>query len=323
MTETADAAAPAETEPTGDHSATPPATPAPSAIIAVPLATGRNDKVDWSGRILEHAPGPAETARILHTILTTRFKGHTRVSQATDEVLAEHPAGWEYLGPEPGAKAGRTRRDAPLGRCRCHQADGTARPGLLYAAHRALRAAEWGPDYRPTPDPGEDGAPWKISSRQSVTKDVAHLFLINGERFEVHARDQSAEDHFTLIARLSLRTRVDWDEIGDELDQASAQVRQRPKRDWNREYAAKDLARAAKLLGTFPSHVDLVLYLLGGGARHEYAAPNKQAEAALAAAAGVHGAELFATLHNATRAEQVRLLTLAAHQLRPAEHPAP
>ena len=320
-----------ETPDTAQSTGTPAPAPAPvpRAILAVPLP----DR-GWAGRILTHAPGPAETVKLLHEILTTRHKGRDRASEAISELIYGHPAGWEYLGTEPGTEAARTRqREVPLGRCRCHQPDGTGRPGLLTAAQRALTNAEWGKgsSYRPDPGPGTDGAPWLITDRWTMDEDIAHVFLLHPDRIEVYARDQSAPDHYTEVgiirgftpaARVPASRQHDWEQTGPALDQASATIRARPRHDWQRAAAARALAEAAKRLERISPHTDLVLYVLGGS-RTDQGEANPIAVAALAAAANVHGGDLPALLLRTDRAEQLRVLKLAAHQLDPDTHHAP
>lgn len=104
------------------------------------------------------------------------------------------------------------------------------------------------------------------------------------------------------------------------MDEASAQIRARPRRDYQRAATARTLAETATRLAP---HADLVLYLLGGGTRTDPPSREPDAEAALAAAADIHSADLPALLLRAPRSEQIRLLKLAAHQLDPDKHPAP
>ena len=65
-----------------------------------------------------------------------------------------------------------------------------------------------------------------------------------------------------------------------------------------------------------------MLYVLGGS-RTDQGEANPVAVAALAAAANVHGADLPALLLRTDRAEQLRVLRLAAHQLDPDSFGAP
>jgi hypothetical protein len=322
---TAEAAASAET---GQNAPASAIAPVARAVIALPMPEQR-----WAGRILTHAPGPAETARVLHEILATRFKGRDRTLRAAAELVDEHPAGWEYLRPPPGTAAARTRRrETPLGRCRCHQDDGTPRPGLLDAQRRALRDAEWGRSHRPEPGPGTDGAPWLITNAWGLPDDIAHLFLIDADHINLYARDKSADTHFSRAAQIPMPTQaarvwarppIDWEQLAPELDEASARIRARPRRDWERAAAARTLAETATRLARIAPHADLVLYLLGGGTPTETGTGAPVCEAALAAAADVHSADLPALLLRAPRSEQIRLLKLAAHQLDPDKHRAP
>jgi hypothetical protein len=296
-------------------------------VLAVPLP-----ERGWAGRILTCAPGPAQTARVLHEILTTRHKGRDRAARAISELIYQHPAGWEHLGPDPATAPTRTRnKQIPLGRCRCHLPDGTAHPALARAWQDALTSAEWGQPHRIECAPDQDGAPWLITHRHSLDKDVAHLFLLHPGHLQLFARDQSAEDHYTQVgirgfdqaAHIPTGRPMDWERFASELDAASAAIRARPRRDWKREAAARTLAETASRLERVAAHVDLVLYLLRGANSTTRAEPDPLAEAALAAAANVHGAELPALLLRTDRTDQVRLLKLAAHQLDPDKHHAP
>ena len=299
---------------------------APRAVLAVPLP-----ERGWAGRILTCAPGPAATARVLQEILHARHKGRDRAARAISELIYQHPAGWEHLGTDPAAAPTRTRkRRVELGRCRCHLPDGTARPALARAQQDALTSAEFGQPHRIAAALDEDGAPWLITHRHSLDKDVAHLFLLHPGHLQIFARDQSGEDHYTEVAvrgfdqaaHIPTSRPTDWERFAPVLDAASTAIRARPRRDWKREAAARTLAETATRLQRIAAHADLVLYLLGGGnaARAE---PDPLAEAALAAAANVHGADLPALLLRSDRADQVRLLKLAAHRLDPNKHPAP
>jgi hypothetical protein len=306
--------------------AAPTAATDPRAVIALPTAQQR-----WAGRILTRAPGPGQSARVLHEILTTRFKGRDRALRAAATLIDEHPAGWQHLGPPPDTPATRTRRrETPLGRCLCHHEDGTARPGLLEAQRRALLDAEWGRPHRLEPGPGSNGAPWLITSAWGLPDDVAHLFLIHDDHVTLYARDQSADTHFSQAAQIPTITRpggapvhIDWEQLAPVLDEASAQIRARSRRDYQRAATARTLAETATRLSRIAPHADLVLYLLGGGTRTDPPSREPDAEAALAAAADIHSADLPALLLRAPRSEQIRLLKLAAHQLDPDKHPAP
>lgn len=298
----------------------------PRAVLAVPLP-----ERGWAGRILTHAPGPAATARILQEILRTRHTGRDRAARAISELIYQHPAGWEHLGTDPANPPTRTRkRKVELGRCRCHLPDSTARPALARAQQDALTSAEFGQPHRVEPAPGHDGAPWLITHRHSLDEDVAHLFLLHPGHINIFARDQSDQDHltevairgFSHVARIPTSRPTNWESFAPELDAASAAIRARPRRDWKREAAARTLAETATRLQRVAAHVDLVLYLLGG-VNTASGQPDPLAEAALAAAANVHGADLPALLLRSDRADQIRLLKLAAHHLAPDKHHAP
>ncbi|MBR7830623.1 hypothetical protein KDK95_30255 [Actinospica sp. MGRD01-02] len=292
------------------------------AVLAIPFHRYDDDR--WAGRILEYAPGPAETVRALREILGKRHKGRHRVREAISELIYDHPVGWERLGPDPNAPGGarRARERAP-GACRCHLPDGTPRPGLTRAERQALVAAEWGRaavrGEAPALDPGGDGAPWRISGSSTLPARVEHVFLLDGDVIEVFARDDSADRNnvrdgllrgFSPVARVHATRPMDWAEFGPRLDAASAEVRSRPRTDWNRVHAVDALTRAAKELESVPAHADLLLYMLGKHTGQE--GTRQMAEGALAEAGGVHGAELPALLLRASRAEQVRLLREAA-----------
>jgi hypothetical protein len=300
------------------------------AVLAIPVRSYDND--GWAGRILNHAPGPAETARTLHEILSKRHKGRGRVREAISELIYDHSAGWERLGADDATGGTKRRRtEIPLGTCRCHLPDGTPRPGLARAQNQALIAAEWRGEARFTRDPhgqDADGAPQLIQHSQTLDADVAHILLLTGDTIEIHARDNSADRAinkaatvrgFSPAARISAARPLDWNEIGPHLDRVSAELRARPRTDWDRVHAADALTRAAKELERVPPHADLLLYLLG----KETGQHSKQAaEGALAEAGGVHSAELPALLLRAPRAEQLRLLREAAYLMDPAQHPA-
>lgn len=304
----------------------------PRAVLAIRAHSYNNDV--WGGRILEYAPGPAETVRVLREILGKRHKGRHRVREAISELIYDHPAGWEHLGPDPAATGGTRRaREVALGACRCHLPDGTSRPGLARAERRALISAEWhrevGGGVPGALEPDADGTPWRITGSSTFPARVEHVFLLDDESIEVFARDDSADrkasrdrfvQGFSPVARVHATRPMDWEQLGPQLDAASAEMRARPRTDWNRVHAADALTRAAKELEAVPAHADLLLYLLG---RHTGQDGTKQtAEGALAEACGVHGAELPALLLRASRAEQVRLLREAAQLMDPAEHRA-
>ena len=328
--DTAPEAAPERQNPTPTEQA--PAS-VPRAVLAIPVRTNNYD--GWAGRILNHAPGPAATVRVLREILGKRHKGRHRVTEAISELIYDHPAGWEHLGPDPTATGSGTRRarGVPLGTCRCHLPDGTARPGLARAEHRALISAEWGRPVRgEVPgalEPDADGTPWRITASSTFPAHVEHVFLLDDNMIEIFARDNSAHRSarrdrlvhgFSPVARVHATRPLEWDTIGPHLDAASAEMRSRPRPDWNRVRAAYALTRAAKELEAVPAHADLLLYLLGKHTDQDGA--KQTAEGALAEAAGVHSAELPALLLRAPRAEQFRLLREAAHLTDPAEHPA-
>ena len=308
------------------HEIAPAPVPVPRAVLAVPLP-----ERGWAGRILTCAPGPTATARVLQEILHARHKGRDRAARAISELIYQHPAGWEHLGTDPAAAPTRTRkRRVELGRCRCHLPDGTACPALARAQQDALTSAEFGQPHRIAAAPDEDGAPWLITHRHSLDQDVAHLFLLHQNHIQIFARDQSDQDHYTEVAvrgfdqaaRIPASRPTNWESFAPVLDAASAAIRARPRRDWKREAAARALAQTATRLQRVAAHVDLVLYLLGGG-NTASGQPDPLAEAALAAAANVHGADLPALLLRSDRADQIRLLKLAAHHLDPDKHPAP
>lgn len=301
------------------------------AVLAIPARRHNSD--GWAGRILEHAPGPAETVRALREILGKRHKGRHRAADAITELIFDHPAGWERLGPDPAATGAKRTRETPLGTCRCHEPDGTPRPALLRAQHQALIKAEWN---RPMPgevpgalEPADDGTPWLITRSSTFPNRVHHVFVLHEDTIDILACDRGADRKahrdryvhgFTSIARVHATRPVDWDVIAPKLDADSAEMRARPRTDWSRIDAAKGLARAAKELEGVPAHADLLLYLLG---KETDARSKPTAEAALAEAGGVHGADLPALLLRAPRAEQLRLLRQAAHLMDPAENRAP
>ena len=300
--------------------------PVMRAVLAIPTYDNNGG---WAGRILGDAPGPAATVRVLHEILGKRHKGRNRVRDAVSELIHDHPAGWEHLG-DPSNTTGGTRRrgEIPLGVCRCHHPDGTAREGLARAQRDALASAEWRGHAHFARDPEADGAPRLITKSHALDPGVAHVFLVNGDCIEIHARDNSADRNFNKVAevrgfstaaRVKATGPIDWDALGPQIDAASAELRARPRTDWDRVGAARALARAAKELERVPAHADLVLYLLG----KEAGTSRRAAEAALAEAGDVHSADLPALLLRAPRSEQLRLLRDAAHATDPAEHHAP
>lgn len=326
-----------EAAPEGQNPIPPEQAPAsvPRAVLAIPVRSNNYD--GWAGRILNHAPGPAETVRVLREILGKRHKGRHRVTEAISELIYDHPAGWEHLGPDPTATGGTRRvREMPLGTCRCHLPDGTARPGLARAERRALISAEWGRAVRgEVPgalEPDADGTPWRITANSTFPAHVEHVFVLDDERIAILARDDSADRKasrdrfvrgFSPVARVHATRPLDWDTIGAQLDAASAELRARPRTNWSRVHAADALTCAAKELEQVPAHADLLLYLLGKHTGHDRSSTKQTAEGALAEAAGVHSAELPALLLRAPRAEQLRLLREAAHLMDPAEHRAP
>jgi hypothetical protein len=327
--ETAPAAAPESQNPTPPEQS---AASVTRAVLAIPVRSNTYD--GWAGRILNHAPGPAETVRVLREILGKRHTGRHRVAEAVSELIYDHPAGWEHLGAAPAADgAARRRGQMPLGTCRCHLPDGAARPGLARAERRALISAEWGRPVRGEAPEGleadPDGTPWRITANSTLPAHVEHVFLLDDDMIEIFARDNSADrkasrDQFvhgySPLARVRATRPLDWEEFAPHLDAASAKVRARLRTDWNRVHAAAALTRAAKELEQIPAHADLLLYLLGKHSGQD--STEQTAEAALAEAARVHSADLPALLLRAPRVEQLRLLRDAAHLTDPAEHPA-
>jgi hypothetical protein len=277
----------------------------------------------WQGRYLRHAPGPADTARLLRQIVTTRYRGRRRYESAVRELIGAHPAGWASLGtgtrkdPVPAAR----RAPAPAGTCLCHEPDGSLRPALLDAALAALPQPQFlrpRPESRPCGQYPADGSPWLIERGQFLPAGIHHVFVLYTDVLEIRARDGAREHQFIPAFHLPWdQAEADW----DALDQRCAAIRARTKAHLAAERTAEILADTAKQLAAIPPHADLVLHLLGTASRYLAIPPHATPEAALARAADIHTADLPGHLLRLGRSDQIALLRTAAHHLDPALHP--
>lgn len=279
----------------------------------------------WEGRYLHHSPSLTETGTLLHQLITLRYRQGERLYAAARDLIGDHPAGWDHLGAatkkDPQLKARRV--PAPLGQCLCHEPDGAMRPALAAAAYQALRETEKPLGYRPAPTASRqgltDGSPWLVRSGTEVPDTIEYLFLLTYEGLEVLARDGATPHTFAPAGTAPWTGSVDWEAI----EARTAHVRNRTKSDLAAEAAAHALAGAARRLSTIPAHVDLVLHLVSESRRRAYSPVPGDPEAALAAAAGVHSADLPGHLLRLNRSDQIALLQTAAHQLDPVQHASP
>jgi hypothetical protein len=145
--------------------------------------------------------------------------------------------------------------------------------------------------------------------------------VFDGNGLTVKVRDGAKPD----VGRFASAIAIPWNQATDpgQIQAACEKIRARTPADLANEKAADILADTARQLRAIPAHHDLVLHLLGGASRYLRVPDPHTPEAALARAAGLHPAHLPGHLHQLDRGEQVRLLTLAAHQLSPDTHHAP
>jgi hypothetical protein len=297
--------------------ADPPSTP--GAVLAIP--TGDDG---FHGRYLHHAPGPAATAELLRTLFHIRYRGRYGYEKAVRELISEHPSGWVRLGVATSRDPQVTprRAPAPVGECYCHLPDGTAHPVLVAAALATLHEAEIhsrGGVRIPRGDLG-DGSPWKIRNGE-VPDGIDYVYVLHPRGVVVKVRDGA----YARTGKFLAAAGFDWDRPmpGEQIERACAAVRARTVADLADHKAADILAETARRLREIPAHQDLVLYLLAASSRYLSVPGEHTPESALARAAALHPAELAGHLHHLERAEQVRLLAQAAHQLSPDNHPAP
>jgi hypothetical protein len=306
------------TETLGNGPRTKPA-PAPQAVIACDYPDHRI----WAGRILRHAPGPAATARTLYELLLTYPKKDRHRAPAADLIIS-HPSGWEYLGPDPAAEPARRAKRGQLGRCLCHHPDGTPTQAVIDEALSAMTRTEWRRAANPFTAPA-DGAPRLIKPADAKADPrIAYVFYLQGQALRILARDGGTGD-FTEAGAIRALPGVDFDALGPELDANAAAIAARTKTDVHSERLAAHLVVTAACLAEIPAQHDLVLHLLTNAMRHQLESrPSaRDAESALARAAGIPSGELSTFLARASRGEQLRILQLAAHQLAPRLHPAP
>lgn len=315
-TEPHEAAAPAEGE----------ATEAPGgAVIAVP--TGDRE---FRGRYLHHAPGPAETARILLDLFAVRYRRREGLRRAAAELIYAHPGGWRHLGAATTKdREIRPRRaPAPVGACYCHQDDGTASPAYIEAALAAHARAETAylhgnASAASMLPPGTSAGPGHpaLITRGAVPKGIEYVYVMFRDGLLIEVRDGAYPDYsrFTpAIVDLPWGTKVDPGKV----ESAVAAVRSRTPADIARVKIAEILTETAERLRAIPAHHDLVLHLLAGNSRHLSIPREHGPETALARAAGLHTSELPGHLHRLERAEQVELLRRAARLLNPGDQNA-
>lgn len=319
MNDTTPAAQHEDSETPGTEPRTKPA-PAPQAVIACDYPDHRI----WAGRILHHAPGPAATARTLYELLLTYPKKDRHRAPATDLIIS-HPCGWEYLGPDPADDpAARRVKRGQLGRCLCHHPDGTPTQAVIDEALSAMTRTEWRQAANPFTAPA-DGAPRLIKPDDArADPHIAYVFHLQGQVLRILARDGGTGD-FTEAGAIRALPGVDFDALGPDLDANAAAIAARTKTDVRRERLAGHLVVTAGCLAEIPAQHDLVLHLLANTMRYGYeSTPSaRDAESALARAAGVPSGEVSTFLARASRGEQLRILRLAAHQLAPRLHRAP
>jgi hypothetical protein len=296
----------------------------PGAVIAIPEQGG-----GFHGRYLHHATGPTATARLLRDLFATRYPGSKGYARARNELIGQHPSGWQRLGTatakDPEVKP--RRAPAPVGTCYCHHPDGTWNPAVT-AALTTLRRAEIAALRRetttadwllgPQPKPG-DGSSLLIREHR-VPDGIDHVYLLHEDGLQILTRDGAYPNSCRFVHAVSLRWTDPVD--GEQIERATRAVRERTPADLAYERAADFLADAAQRLARIPAHHDLVLYLLSLASGYLSVAAESTPESALARAAGLHPAQLAAHLHQLERGEQVRLLRRAAHQFNPVKHPA-
>lgn len=299
------------------------APPIPHAVIACDYP----DHHAWAGRILQHAPSPAATARVLYELLLT-YQKKTRHRAPALDLIIRHPSGWRYLGPDPeatGEAAQRVKR-GQLGRCLCHHPDGSPTQTVIEEALANLAREEWRQAPNPFTVPAEGGPRLIKVAEAKRDPRIAYVFHLHGPQhgpeIRILARDGGTGD-FTRAGAIEAAPGIDFDALGPDLDASVAAIAARTKRDVGRERVAGHLDTAAYHLARVEAHHDLVLYLVDCMMSLDGPALRVDAESALARAAGIPTGELPAFLARASRGEQLRLLRLAAHQLAPGSYGAP
>jgi hypothetical protein len=295
------------------------------AVIAVTARSG------WTGRYLHHDPSLTETGTLLRDLVNLRYTDRRhglKHDQARQALVGDHPAGWAALGAttrtDPTRKA--RRAPAPIGRCLCHQDDGTPRPALIASALQALHHLEHD-DSRDTPRPTHpqdptDGSPWLIrsDSHQTLPEGIDRAYLVSFHDLRILVRDgirhHPTPRSFIEAGAVPWKSEADWDGI----EAAAERIRHRTPADRNAEEDALILAKAAQRLAAIPEYDELVLHTLREAGQYM---PRHAPQAALADTAGVRPAELPGHLLGLSRTAQVALLQAAAHRLDPLHHRRP
>ena len=261
-------------EPAATDSPTP---HAPAALIAVGTLS------NWTGLPLHHAPGPAETAHLLHRLIMLRTKTRTRAHDAHEQLLEHHPAGWIELGtPGRGGTRQARRAPSPWGSCLCHD-DGTARhlePSTL------------------------------VGSGQEPAPSVRHLFVIRREGLIVATRNPDLPAaEFDQVAFAEWTQHPDFDGLDEAADKAASYTEE--------DRTANVLTWLTEAIGPASEADTSTLGFLMVGL-HRYRADSRaqtRAVATLARAAGVPDADLRDHLDGLSHSQQLSLLHNALQTL--------
>ncbi|GAA2039248.1 hypothetical protein GCM10009839_46410 [Catenulispora yoronensis] len=254
---------------------------APTSLIAVGTLS------NWTGLPLHHAPGPAETAHLLHRLIMLRTKARTRAYDAHEQLLEHHPAGWIELG-APGRGGTRQARRAPSswGRCLCHDHDGTAHPNPRLESSARI-------------DSGQEPAP-----------SIRHLFVIRREGLIVAARNPDLPDaEFDQVAFAEWTANPNFDGLDEAADKAASYTED--------DRTANVLTWLTEAIGPASEADSSTLgFLLVG--LHRYRADNQaqtRALATMARTAGVPDTDLRDHLDNVSHSQQLSLLHNARQAL--------
>lgn len=306
--------------------------PAPQTAQLEPTAAviARPDRYNgdrtWHGRYLHHAPGPSATARLIRETVATRSNARTRLSAGRNELIDEHPCGWERLGVraarDPEVKA--RRRPAAAGSCYCHTLDGQPRPAYLEQLLGMLKRAEQAPVYSgeefrkviPRSSEPTDPVPWLMRDNQNLPARVVYAFILRAESITIAARD-GASSRIPEGRRDRLEREADWEQI----DATAAAIRARTTQDLARAEAARTLSHAAKYLGEL-AHGEHALALLHRGSYYDRHGAEAAALDALARAAGTTREQLPDHLRSTGLHLQAELCATAASQITVTEYPS-